>query len=506
MNKNTFKTLAVGGLMTVAWSCSDFLEQVNPNQPSDQGFFANEANIQAAVNGAYAALNARTMYQRQLIPMEYMSGDMTRTEGGNNWADNVETFGHTPETSDLINRSWTGMYTGVSRANAAIEIIESASPEIFGEGVQDRLLGEAYFLRGLYYFHIVTYYGEAPLVTESVKSLTDEIAFPTKSGTDLIWAQVESDFTEAARLLPKFEDYTGADELIGRASKGAAQGYLGKALLYQGKWSEAETAFGLLVNSPEVYGAYSLVANYEDNFGEANENNAESLFEVQFMNSGANLWVGDDIEQSVENGTWGMHLNPVQGFGNGFPSDELNQFFDDNQTGTDVRRFHTIVRVGEAWLDGNPFAVDPEGNIGKAGGTSGIRKWASLSDACCNGGSGVNQRLMRFADVLLMYAEALNENGNTAAAITEIEKVRSRAGADPLTVSTQADVRDAIKAERRLELSFEYSRFFDVVRWGDAQAVYGPKGFVVGKHETLPIPASELQANPNLAQDAAWLN
>ncbi len=520
MKKISIKYLfAIGALLSLH-ACDGFLTETNPNQPNQNGYFQGPEQATQVVNAVYATLQRHDLYKRQYNTIRYLGGDVAPTAGAGGWGD-LFIFDIDANTADFVGSSWGDLYLGVARSNSAIEIVSNLSEEVIRPELKVRLVGEATFLRGLFNFHIVTLYGEAPLIDRAITSVDDPDFKPSNNTRAELWASIEADFRAAVVALPKKEAYSGAD--VGRASKGAAQGFLGKALLYQEKWAESATEFGKLVNEPATYGDYDLTADYSDNFTAANENNVESLFEVQFLSGKGAEWNGDDNGVDTEGGMLGTHFSPYV-FANGYPSVDINKFFDDNLTGTDVRRLYTIAREGDMWGDrevkvknpdpSNPANVGPyfDGRIPNAFevvnndtiyGYSGIRKYIGLNDPYLN--SDINIILMRYADVLLMYAEALNESGQSAIAYQHINKVRQRAGAEPLVAGADsALLRRKIKDERRLELSLEGFRWLDVVRWGDAGVEFKDRGFVVGKHETIPIPAGELLVNENLSQTAGW--
>ena len=490
------------------YACNDFLTEVNPNDPNEEGFFVGPQEATESVNAVYASLQSRGLYKRQYFPVEYLSGDFVPTDGaGAQWTDlynlNIE-----PINPELISTLWADAYTGIARANFALERVGAMTESEIDAALQRRLLGEAHFLRGVYYFHLVTVYGRVPLVDHVINGSDDPDFKPARAEVADVWAFIEADLAAAVAALPRVDEYAATE--VGRASKGAAQGFLGKAHLYQEDWEAATETLGALLAQPDVYGAYDLTSNYNDNFSEATENNVESLFEVQFFEGVGNEWANDDSGSDTESGYFETHFSPYE-FGNAYPSQEVNDFFDEHLTGTDSRRRYTIAREGDEWNEIIVHVTDPgtgepffNSRISSGGGTSGIRKYISgVGEPFLQ--SGNNIRLMRLADVLLMYAESLNESGATSAAYEPINRVRARAGATPLpTGLDQAGLREAIKTERRLELTFECFRWFDVVRWGDGPTTFADRGFQADKHEYLPISPGDLLLNENLIQTRGY--
>ena len=509
MMKNTLIKYALAlGFASSLYACGDFLTEVNPNDPNEEGFFIGAEEAIESVNGAYASLQSRGLYKRQYYPIEYLAGDFAPTDGAGAQWEALYELNIEPTNPEITSTLWNDAFTGISRANFALEKVSAMTDDQLDPTLRDRLIGEAKFLRGLYYFHLVTVFGKVPIIDHVINGSDDLDFKPERDEIADVWAFIEQDFTEAAAALPKFEDYGDGD--VGRASKGAAQGFLAKSHVYQEEWDAAVAAFRELLSKPDEYGAYALTENYNDNFSEATENNSESLFEVQFFSGLGNEWAGDDSGADTESGYFATHFGPYD-FGNAYPSQKLNNFFDANTTGDDVRRFYTIARPGDDWNGTTVYLTDPgtgelffTPRIPSAGGNSGVRKYViGVGEPFLQ--SGNNIRLMRLADVLLLYAEALNETGATAEAYELVNQVRARAEADPLpTGLDQNGFRQAIKAERRLELTFEQFRWLDVIRWGDAPTTFADRGFVEGKHEYLPISQGDLLLNENLEQTSGY--
>ncbi|QLE02201.1 RagB/SusD family nutrient uptake outer membrane protein [Galbibacter sp. BG1] len=498
--KKTIKYLTIGLLLLIGSfsSCNDsFLEDAEVlNNLNGSTFYSSPDDAVAAVTGAYTILQSRDYYKVQIYALEYALGDYAFTEGGFQYA-NFENF-QFDNTQLEVRGLWDSSFLGIARANVVLERVPEI--EFTDEKLKERILGEAHFLRGLYYFFLVKLYGDAPIIDKIVEGPSDPLYFPSRSPKEEVYAFIEADLKAAIDLLPAKEDYADAD--VGRATKGSAQGYLGKVYLYQEKFQEARDAFKKVIDGQ--VGNYALVPNYEDNFTDTNENNQESLFEIQFVGGTGNVWAGDDTGEETESTYFGTLFGPgPQVFGNAYPSDDVNAMFDANPNDT-IRRKYTVARPGDTWRSWDPVEIeDWNSRIPQAGGNSAIRKGNLGPDESLLQ-SGINWRLMRYADVLLMFAEAENEvSGPTAAAYAAINEVRARAMVDPLTRGMSKDeFFNAIRMERRLELTFEVSRYFDLIRWGLGSEM---PGFKVGKNELLPVPASALNSNPNLApQNPGW--
>ena len=483
-----------GVLTFVSVSCGqEFLERENPNQIGINNFYQTPEDAISAVNGAYTALHNREFYKRQIYALEYLSGDFAITQGGFQYA-NLLGFNFTSLENNVVSSTWNGSYTGITRANAVINQLPDAP---INEELKERVIGEARFLRAVYYFHLVTFYGGVPIVERQITDSNDPLIRPARNSEEEVWSYIEQDLTAALAVLPNKGEYSDAE--LGRATAGAAAGFLGKAHLYQEEYQAARDIFERLIGGE--FGAYDLVENYEDNFTDANENNQESVFEVQFSELGGSVWAPDDLGQGSETTYVGTEFGPKR-FGNSYPSDEVNAFFDAHPEDS-IRRLYTIARPGDSWGSWDTVKVsDWNQRIPNAGGSTAWRKWNLGNDETLLR-SEINYRLMRFADVLLMFAEAENEvNGPTAAAYEAINRVRDRAEVPPLSEGlSQEEFLEAIKDERRLEMTFELTRYFDLIRWGDGEEM---PGYDPARNRYFPIPQTEIELNPNLEQNPGW--
>ncbi len=479
--------LILGGQM----SCNEsYLEDVDIFTALDgDTFYETETDAVQAVTAAYTILQSRALYKVELYALEYTVGDYAITEGGFQYA-NFVNFQFDNTEAQVITNVYSACYKGIARANAVLDKVPEIS--FTDESKKQRILGEARFLRGFYYFELARIYGAVPIIDRLVTGISDPLYAPSRNPVEEVYAFIEEDFKAARDVLPARGEYDANNR--GRATKGAAQGYLGKAYLYQEKWAEARDAFGAIIDGQ--YGSYDLVA-FEDNFTDTNENNAESLFEVQFIGGFGNVWAGDDTGSETESTYFGTLFGP-QNFGNAYPANSVNAVYDNNDESNSLRRKFTIGRPGDSWRSWDPVEVsDWNARIPNAGGNSAIRKGNLGPDEQLLQ-SGINYRLMRYADVLLMYAEAANEaeGGPSSKAYEAINEVRERAEVDPLPAGLSKDAFfEKIRTERRLELSFEVSRYFDLIRWGLGSEM---PGFQAGKNELIPIPQVEIAQNQNL--------
>ncbi|MEL6865614.1 MAG: RagB/SusD family nutrient uptake outer membrane protein [Bacteroidota bacterium] len=392
---------------------------------------------------------------------------------------------------------FTHLYQGIFRANLVMDKL-AAENELTAE---EKALfeAEAKFLRGWFHFQSYRIWGgEAPLALETRRDLTD-IALPNSTAEDFVTAMVD-DFTAAAAGLPEAWD----DANLGRATAWAAKAYLGKMHLYAKDYGAAYNSF------KDVYdnGPYQLMPNYADNFAIDQENNMESIFELQYAsNSDDNGWVLDDNHSENFKASQGWMRSWWQDAGNGapggglgiyVPTPELIAAYEDG----DPRKEETIYSGGETYFGSGGVTADYEeawsptgSNFKKYRGVN-TTKFVPVNYAIDYN----NDRMMRFADVILMYAESMIEGGggSLSEAAGLINEVRARSFPDGAPVDgslSQSDMRDALIKERQVELAFEGHRFFDIVRWGIAADVFNAQGKTFqpfGASATFPLPQSEI--------------
>jgi starch-binding outer membrane protein, SusD/RagB family len=487
--------------------CEKQLNQDNPNQQTSATYWKTSDDAVKGVNACYQLFLEDGGYMRFTPILLNVQGDDVRSNSPWTAISNAGKF--QLGTADESGYGWAfdEYYQGIFRCNQVLQSVPSISMD---QTLKNTVLGQAYFLRGLYYFHLVDMFGSVPLPTH--------IADVLPQGTIAEgWERVINDFKSASDLLPVKYDQGN----VGRATKGAALAFLGKAYLFNKRYTEASAQFKAVID----LGIYDLVPNYKDNFTDANENNKESIFEIQFSLSAG----GTDLQwQGVPSSTWGMYsaraitfAPPNFGWRDVQPTFALLNEFHQEKTAAgsiDPRCTATIFYndTADTHLPTTPmykttfqatYASSP----------------AYRADIYCrkyeNGEgtktdeydwkSGINERLMRYADVLLMYAECQNELGNTAECAKYIQKVRSRAGLPDRTVEfsgfTQSQMRDQVAHERFLEFPLEGHRFDDIRRWGwlsDATKLSWLKSrdaefnsYIPGR-ELLPIPQKEIDNNP----------
>jgi hypothetical protein len=369
-------------------------------------------------------------------------------------------------------------YDGINRCNQALNIIpklDKADPNL-----RARLIGEAKFLRAFMYFTLVKCYGGVPIVDHLPVpgSDSDRIMQLTRKTAAEVYAFIESDLNDAIAALPDKSAYSVNER--SRASKGAAYALLAKVSLYQKKWQQ------VVDNCNKVTG-YSIVSDYASMFKATGKFDSESIFEIYAQGPSTGT-----AAKGIEGYSNTQGARGTGGWGWGFntPSESLVNAYEAG----DVRKAATIIFRGQTLYDGRLIeeTVENERYNYKAYSSAYTREWET----------DVDIKYLRYAEVLLMKAEALNELGQTSEAIPLLNQIRNRAGLANTTFSSQADIRTAIWRERRVEMAFEHDRFFDLVRTGQAKAAFAVDGkvFTEGKNELFPIPALFINQADGLSQ------
>jgi hypothetical protein len=543
---NQFKALTYSALALATLSlssCNDWLTEETPGTTKVSEFFTSLSTAEAVVNAAYVPMTWEfgTTYYPEWYFGDIVSDDALK--GGqdiNDGADlrELENFKANSDNEILL-EYYRAQWQGIQRANLAIDEIPTTRIETEGDEAEkqakyrDRYLGEAYFLRGFYYFRLARMFGGMPLIDYVIKSSNQWAQ--TRSTMDETLNFAIEDFKLAENLLWKKDKYS--NEELGRATKGAAQAMLLKANLYRadylrnaGNETEAQKYFAEAAKWGEKViksRQYSLWPNYLDNFRLANENGRESVFEIQYTEEATSDYGGEGYTRGTM--TTILQRSRSSAFGEaGWGYDRPTQNLYNEYEAGDARRDETILVPTDEQIE------TPAQEI-YCGDRMLNRKYAMYNDGT-NGGiyklahatrSPKNNIQIRYADVLLMYAEACCESGDLPNAKTALKEVRDRAGLSqfPYTAviqgqtvtfnDNQEDLRKAIRHERRVELAMEGHRWFDLTRWGiaketmdtymageteEAKELYGT--FQKGKHELFPIPSKEIdlsgiEQNPN---------
>jgi len=473
--------------------CKDILETQPPDSINSANFFATEDDAIAAINGAYQPLQWPKLYNMRMWTTDIIAGNSVVGAGGG--TDGIET----KELAEFVASSsnpgvldlWRGPWPGILRANLVLANVPAMTLD---DALKNRVLGEAHFLRALYYFNLVRFFGGVPKIT-APQQPGDDIRPTRAPASDIYNDIIIPDLDSAMTLLPPRESYGPED--AGRASKGSATGLLAEVYLTLGQWQQVVD----LADQVEALG-YTLNPNYEWNFDPAHENSPESLFEVQYSGKTSFDFWSDQNQSAWHSAFMGPRNSGLVAGGYGW-NQPTQEFVDSYEPG-DLRKDVTILYEGGPDFDGQPYKASYS--------TTGynVRKFlVPKSVAGTFDDDPLNFPVLRFAEVLLMKAEALNELGRTAEAEAPLNQVRRRAGLPDITGLSQADFRNAVLHERRMELAFEGKRWFDLVRVNGGQ--YG-LDFLhsIGKVNAnanrllFPIPQSEIDANPNLTQNPGY--
>ncbi|MBK7009187.1 MAG: RagB/SusD family nutrient uptake outer membrane protein [Saprospiraceae bacterium] len=463
----------------ILFSCQGILDK-EPIATLDAGsFFKTEADAIQAINAAYGPLMFNNENNNFYWAFSTITSDEAITGGDGSRPGLVEmdAFTYTPRTEEF-NTFWKVNYEGITQCNVVLANLDKAE---MTEAKRNEIKGEALFLRSYYYFLLSQVFGDVPLFTSLVAPENLKVA---KTATSVVLAQIYSDCDEAAGYLPSSRPMAQ----LGRATKGAALALAAKTALYQKEYNRVIEKTGQL----KALNVYSLMADYRDNFKKSTQNNVESVWEIQHTN--LQLGLGNFLNQ------WWMSKK-LAGYGFAEAREELVKAYEID----DPRRKFTIAMNNEDY-----FGVVYKNSFSSTR-YSPIKYLQNPAEVTQPADGDINYTAIRYAEVLLWEAEALNELGRVAEAAIPLEEVRSRArnqAGNPTTalpkISTTdiAEMRAAIRHERQVELAFELHRFFDLVRWGIAGDLL--PGFVKDKHERFPLPQTEIDLNANLLQNPGY--
>lgn len=544
--KNYLLALAAGSVLC---SCneSSFLNEVNPNRPTDATYWQSADDLDAAIATVYNRVRASVYgyygaYNCFQAPNNSLADDIYTTIGEEKFTWDYVIFNNSPETDG---NPWDYLYTAIQRSNVLLKNTGEDCP--VKDEIKNPIRGEAYFFRGFNYYLLAINYGKAIIRTEPVISTLD-IAKEMSSAEE-VWAQAETDLKKAIELLP--ESRPAAEN--GRVTKGAAIAFLGKSYLFQKKYAEAKTELGKLMQAPY---AYDLVENYEDNFRDDTEFNKESIFELNYDQFGdesgrwnggegtdANMgnvlanFFGPDLPAS---GGW-YKMQPSAALVDEFIAEERPagsdsrwdkrmyttmyfKYSDYNDTKADETWYNDVdfdpmwqVALGKKLLGGKPDYPTIDGKEGRFL----LKKysaWWSKSGCSFYGGETtwssrkMNYRVMRFAEVLLMYAEACAQTNDIAGANAALKRVRDRAGLAEKTFGSQADLIKEIQHQNMLELVEESTRWYYLKHWFNNdelkaflvdQKTQGGASFTA-RYRWLPVPFQEMNNNSLCTQTEGW--
>lgn len=469
MKKNIIKGCVLTTLVLLCSSCDDFLNQEPISNGSVTGFYKTQADIEQGIAGAYNSLQSYKQYGANFVFFMEVRSDNTYTESittsGGIYGD-FDLF-RTTSTNSILDLTWAGCYEGIQRCNIVLGNIDNV---VMNETLKRQYKGEVLFMRALTYFNLVRIWGDVPLVIKEVKDPFEAFAF-TRTPSSEVYQQIVTDLNDAAGLLSEKVEKSRT----GAITTGAANALLGKVYLTLKDFQKAEVVLKKVVDSK----VYKLLDSYEDVFNVLNKNSAESIFEIQYkkdVTDQGSRFANIFAPKGSTEVTGGVGTS----LGDNTPTGDLYGKYEDG----DLRKNVSIGQITDGRLYCKKFVAAPV--------------LPNQSDA--------NFIVLRYADVLLMYAEALNENGykTDGDAFFYLNKIRKRAGVEEYTkdmLSDQGQFREAIWNERRFELAFENHRWFDLLRTGEAVKIMNASTdgeFTVEPYQLVyPIPQSQIDAAPD---------
>lgn len=484
--------------------CKKSLLDVEPTIPIStlDDYYQNESEAVKAVNATYTPLSA--IYNGSAWHIGDIMSDDTDLGGGGG-GDGLETAELDDFTvtsfNPIVKLMWAQCYFGILRANLVVEKVPQVP--VMTESVRKRSIGEAKYLRALYYYHLVRTFGDVPLYTNVIN--VEEAAQISRSPKDQVYAQIVADLKAADTLLPP--TYAGDDK--GRATAGAAKGLLAAVYLTLGDKVNAAATAKSVIDNASTYG-YALWNDYADNFKLENENGKESVFEVQYR-SGGGQWSDYGAGQKMNTFFAPRFQDIVQSRGYGWNVPTRNFADSYEKTGATYNTITDKRRLSSMWIPGDTYDTytQPAQLVGSPLGLNIKKFFVPIANTLGDNGGwtcALNVPIMRYSEILLIYAEA----AGVALGKTYADQVRVRAGLSPLpSTITEDQYLDAIYTERRHEFAFEMHRWYDLLRhpnpnyFLDVMRASG-KTNIQPKHRFMPIPQEERDKNPNLTQNEGY--
>jgi len=475
MKKISILSIIIG--LFIFSSCDDFLNEELEGEYTSDNIYNTEEEADLALTGVYNSLSFTTSSNMMWVFGDVASDDAVKGGSASDQAEIglIDEFNIKSDNGILLTY-WQFAYEGINRAN---NVIHGSYGSGIDNNVKELMIAQAKFVRAYYYFNLVNIWGKVPLRLEPVNPSNVNKGL---SEVSAIYSRIETDLSEAAAILPKTYA-NSADQ--GRITKGAAYGLLAKAQLYQKKWGDCITTITTLL---EPLGIYGLETNYEDLFKLGAENSRETIFAIRHE-SNQNPGVGNSLNQ------WFAPL-PEGGYYFNAPTNNFVLAFSEQTTTgqTDPRLDASVGRSGKPWLNGDvfDFTWSPTGYLVKK-----HNQPLAEVPAGTKGDGGLSYIYLRYADILLMKAEAYTENNKLEDAAASLKLVRDRAGLAYTKPVNKDQMRSVIYLERRRELGFEFHRFFDLMRWGKevATQALGSNFRWQEPRFYFPIPQTELDSN-----------
>lgn len=477
MKKNIIPLIFLAFVITTSSCKKDFIERTPVSSVTIDNLYKTDKDYLDAVTGTYAALrdSYSTMWQFGDI-----RGDDAFIYVSNQPSVQAVDLFSINSTDGLLNNTWANNYIVINRANNILARLESADIAVVKN--KDQYIGEAKFLRALAYFNLVRIFGDVQMIT-NVPTAQEALKTPRTAAATIYSDIIIKDFADAATRLPLA--YTGT--AVGRATKGAALSLLGKVYLTIKDFEKAETVLKEVTTAPFAYG---LLSNFNELFDYSkNEHHKEYIFDIEHesnLSGMGSIYTNQFMPNVIQ---MLNYFGIVGGFGESLsPTTSFVNIWD----AADKRKDITVQCCG-SWTNPNTGEV-----IKFNPGTSQSYTRKYITPVSIQNDSKANWKVVRYADVLLMLAEALNENGKTSDALVLLNQVRTRAGLQPHTNLSQTAFRDAVALERRFELAFEGHRWFDLVRTGKALSALAPIG-MKDFMTVFPVPLSQIQVMNNAA-------
>lgn len=496
-------------IITLTTSCKKFLDEQPQGLYTISEFYQTEEQAKLAINACYEPLSFANSDNRLWVVTDVVSNDATKGGFPGDQADIelISDFQFFPDNGNLES-IWSIYYEGISRCNMVLKYVPDINMD---DALQNRILGEAYFLRGYYYFQLCNIFGNIPLVLEPLPA--DEMQVVNLPQQD-VYLHIETEFISAYEFMELAIEQNPSIYSIGELGRGtpaAAKALLSKTYLFEKKWDNALE----ITENLSSYG-YTLMPIYQHNFNVLFDNNNEQIFQVQHLADQSPV-LGSRLNQ------W---LAPRSQNGYGFDEPTQN-FVDEFELTTDSvydpRLDYTLGREGHTWFDDIPY--NPSWSSTGFNQKKTLQPLSEIPKST-KGDANLNFTIIRYAEILLIQAEALCETGNCAEALIPLNKVRKRAresylfdeslpgyGTIPqgllpdVTTTDQVNLLAAIRHERRVELGFESMRYFDIIRYGKqyAESAFIDKdNFVYEIHKVFPIPQSEIETNKNITQNYGY--
>lgn len=479
------------------FSCDDYLDKSPLDTVSEATFYQTDGDFIRATNAIYSTLQDYWRFT--------LDGAVTPNGFCNSaWRDaDIDAY------SGVISSAWTNNYKTIAYANIVLKEIEGKD---ISDDVRKRCIGEAAFLRAFSYFELGMYFGDVPLITELQKSVTEYNA--EKSTQEAIMEQVLADLNTAEQNLPSVTTYRGTDDL-GRVSLETAKMLKVRYYMWHHDYENAANKASEIIETNN----YQLLDDYHSQFWLGGDNTAESLFEVQYqVGIGEGSTFNNYLAPAGSGYTWRGGYGPLEVSASLVNEFEVNENIVPDLESTDPYQTYDPRLRWTALYQGTPYSPEMFEGIEYEGAWAQNTSYSTVKYILGKNGTDVNDSpknmiLMRYADLLLMYAEAKNEMGDLGTAAQFVNQVRQRTSVNlpPLNEGlSQSEMREAIKHERRVELGMEGVYYFDLLRWGDYLSAmdqeYPGVGWNAGsKYLLWPIPQSELDKNPNLVQNPDYM-